>query len=100
MGTAGGRFYPVRQWGFMSAVGGVMLLFAERKRPTRGSDDPLLRTYRVDYQAGAETGSITWCTGTRPTALLVTEAHALLRSRGLEGTMRRIVPVSADHRRA
>lgn len=56
--------------------------------------EPSVRTYRVDYQAGAESGHITLRTDAHLTASLATQARALLEARGLEASIRRIVPVA------
>lgn len=85
---------------FMAAVGGDMQPFqgavwdedvtvAARRRPHEGC----LRTYRVEYQSGAESGRVTLRTHAQVTTTLVTQARALLEAHGIEGNLRRIVMV-------
>jgi hypothetical protein len=56
-----------------------------RRRPAR--------TYRVDYQAGPESGHITIRSDERLTAGLVTQARASLEAEGIDASIRRIVAV-------
>jgi hypothetical protein len=52
-----------------------------------------VRTYRVDYQAGAHSGHITIRSDAGLTAGLVTQARASLEAEGIDASIRRIVAV-------
>lgn len=52
-----------------------------------------VRAYRVDYQAGAESGRVTLRTDARRTDTLATQARAVLEAQGVEAAIRWIMPV-------
>jgi hypothetical protein len=56
-------------------------------RPSRRS----VRMYRVDYQAGPDSGHITIRSDAPLTAGLVTQARASLEAAGIDASIRRIV---------
>lgn len=89
----------------MTAVGGSMQPFRDPWEAHTMGADPWswrrpVRVYRVDYQAGAESGRVTLRTDAHLPDTLATQARAALEARGIEAAIRWVMPVEDRPRRA